>query len=67
VLLDSEPETKAATPEGLALYGFWEKCYNAAPDGRDLKVVAPEFLAVGIAITAFLTGSVKGGGFKLRH
>jgi hypothetical protein len=33
---------------------------------RDPKVVAPEFLAVGIATTAFLTGSVKGGGFKLR-
>jgi hypothetical protein len=33
LLLDSEPEAKAAAPEGLALDGFWEKCYNAALDG----------------------------------
>ena len=33
---------------------------------RDLDEVAPKFLAVGKAKTAFLTGSVKGGGFKLQ-
>lgn len=33
MLLDSEPETKVVTPQGLALDGFWEKCYNAAFDG----------------------------------
>ena len=27
-----------------------------------IKKAAPEFFAVGIASTAFLTGSVKGGG-----
>ena len=46
---------------GLALDGFCKKRYTALPDGGEARPV-PETFTIGTKGTAFLTGSVKGGG-----
>ena len=56
LLLDSEPEALVANP--LQVLGEMLHCRATVQEVN----AAPEFLTVGAMATAFLTGSVKGGG-----
>ena len=62
LLLDSEPEANVSPPRrGLPLTGSERNAILHLPTGI-AAFAAPEFLAVGIRLGAFLSGSVKGGG-----
>ena len=47
---------------GTGIDGFWKKRYTALPDGETTMSVL-EFFTIGKNAGAFLTGSVKGGGW----
>ena len=66
LLLDSEPEAMKAPRRGVPLTGSVEMPCCCARR-RNLGKIAPEFHAVGNAISAFLTGSVKGSGLPTKN